>query len=232
MIVIHGDNKPQSRLKLLELITQAKNQGRDVVRVEAASLQLARLEEVLGASDLFGQPKTIVIEGLHSLVKSKKKDELIKATSSAVATLPDHIDVMLWESRSLTKTMLKQFSHAQEFEFKVSSVVFKWLDSLSPAPATKTKQLTLFHQATDSEDEFMCLAMLIRQIRLLIQARDGGQLKGAPFMITKLRSQANAFKLEQLLSAHTKLLEIDTHQKTSSSLLNLRQELDLFLLQL
>lgn len=230
MIILHGEQTIQSREKLLQLITTAKTAERRLERLETTGVTLAKLEEAVGATDLFGQPKTIIIEGLHSLQRSKKKDELL----SLVASIPEssELEIILWENRSLTKTMLKQFPTAAVFEFKISSAVFSWLDSLSPQPATKTKQLTLLHKATASEDAFMCFAMLTRQVRLLIQARDGGVLKGAPFMIVKLKKQAQAFSLDQLLSLHTKLLEIDLRQKTSTGWLNLTQELDLLLLQL
>lgn len=230
MIILHGEHSLQSRAKLVEMIAAAKSAGRRLERVETTGITLAKLEEVVGAHDLFGQPKSVVVEGLHSLPKSKKKDELLVFISNVKET--PELEILIWENRALTKTMLKRFPSAKVTEFKIGSVVFTWLDSLSPSPASKTKQLQLFHKAVDAEDAFMCFAMLIRQIRLLIQARDGGQLKGAPFMIAKLKKQANSFTLDQLLKTHAKLLEIDLRQKTSSGWLNLTQELDLLLLQL
>lgn len=232
MTILHGENQPQSRQALVVLLDQARQTGRDITRLEAAKLTPAILEETFGTTDLFGQPKTVVLEGLHSLPKSKKKDELIKTVAAAVTNASDSIDCILWESRALTKTMLKLFPQAQVSEYKVSNYVFNWLDSLSPVPKTKPAQLKLLHQAITNEDAYLCFAMLMRQIRLLIQAKDGAAIKGPPFMISKLKKQAQPFTLEQLLTAHHKLLEIDLRQKTSAGLLHISQELDLFVLQL
>ena len=62
---------------------------------------------------------------------------------------------------------------------------------------------------------------------MLIQASDGGRLSGPPFLISKLKSQANKFTLAQLLSLHAKLFALDVAQKTSTLKLSLAQELEL-----
>jgi DNA polymerase III delta subunit len=234
MQIFHGEQLVASRHQLTELIKQARQQGLDVVRVEGKSLELGKLEEVLGSTSLFGQKKLLVIEELHSLPKSKRKDQLIEmiATAAADPVLSESLSLILWEKRALTATMLKAFPKALIQEFKLSNQLFKWLESLSPQKTSKPAQLKLFHQVLLTEDAFLCLTMLIRQIRLLIQIKDGGKPAGAPFMIAKLSKQAQLFTLEQLLKIHRSLLEIDLKQKTSGSLLSLEQELDLLLLGL
>jgi DNA polymerase III delta subunit len=74
--------------------------------------------------------------------------------------------------------------------------------------------------------------MLARQIRLLIQAKDGGAIAGPPFMVTKLKQQASGFSLAQLLTLHNQLVEIDYGIKTSTDAMTVRQQLDLLLLRL
>lgn len=232
MQILHGDNTTASRAHLVTLLDQARVQGREVIRLEAKRLDIPQLQDSLGSSSLFGQPRLIVIEELHSLPKSKKKEALLDAVATITAQLDDQTLVVLWEKRALTTTMLKRFGLAQVTEFKLSSALFKWLESLSPQPTTKPAQLKLLHQALAQDDVFMCQAMLIRQVRLLLQARDGGVIKGAPFMIAKLKKQAQFFTMDQLLKLHARLLEIDLEEKSSNRSLSLEQKLDLLIIEL
>jgi len=72
--------------------------------------------------------------------------------------------------------------------------------------------------------------MMIRQIKLLIIAKDLGK-KGLGNMPSwqkeKLTSQAKFFTLEHLLEIYKKLLEIDFKQKTSRDVFSLSSRLDL-----
>lgn len=221
--ILHGEHEPKSRQRLVELLTVAKNKQSSVERVEAKQLTLPMLEALTAQGDLFGSNRLVVIEGLHSLPKSKKQTEFIQYITGAGT------DIILWEKRTLTKTMLAQFPQARVEEFKLSKSLFGWLDSLNGSSADRTRQLRLLHQVLAQEDAFFCLVMLARQIRLLIQTKDGETLKGPPFMIAKLNKQAASFNLAQLLKLHAKITEIDLKQKTSSSQLELTQELDLLL---
>lgn len=224
--ILHGENISLSRKKLLELIAEEKKKHTQIIRLEGKKLDRAILEESLGSSSLFGNDTCIVIEELHSLPRSKKKTELI----SLIAATQD-TTLILWEKRKLTPTMIKQFPGARVFAFKPSETLFSWLDSLDSA-GNKNRQLELFAKATQSNDVHMCFVMLIRQIRLLIATKSGGQVKGAPFLIQKLRSQANRFTLEKLLETHSTLYTFDSQMKSSANSLPLKESLDLLLLKL
>lgn len=228
--IIHGENVVQSRNELAKIIDQSRQNNQKVLRFEAKSLTLAELEQALGSTSLFGDNESIILEGLHSLPKSKKKDALISLVSNNSTS--SNLDVILWEKRSLTTTMLKKFPHSREMLFKLTNQLFKWLDMISPENKTKMAQLKVFHQALEDNGEQMCFMMLVRQIRLLIQTKDGGRTKGAPFMISKLKKQAQGFSLEKLLSVYAHLLDLDIGMKTSKNALSLGQSLDLLLINL
>lgn len=229
--VLHGENIVQSREELIKIIDEARPAKKDVLRIEAKELTLADLEQILGNENLFGTEQLVIIEGLHSLPKSKKKDELIGHLAK-IKPESSTIKIVLWEKRELTPTMLKKIVPKKELSFKLTNQLFKWLDSLSPENKTKKNQLNILQSAVIDNGEHMCFLMLIRQIRLLIQAKNGGNLKGAPFMIAKLKKQANFFDLEKLLELHKKLLKIDIAQKTSKNKLSLDRELDLLVINL
>lgn len=229
MTIIHGDNVVKSRQYLHELVTAAKTANKKIVRLTAAKLTLPELELALGSGDLFGGDSCVIIEELHSLAQSQRKTSLIKFIAQAM-TEPTSPEIILWEKRSLTATMLKQFGTAKAVEYKTPQVLFTWLDSLSGQPS-KNRQLQLFHQVLETEAAELCLAMLIRQIRMLLQVASGAPMKGAPFMIAKLKKQAQSFRLDQLQAAHQQLLTIDIGLKTGTNPSTLEQQLDLFLLK-
>lgn len=223
--IIYGENTVQSRKKLVDLLDSAKSQDQEVVRLEAKKLTEADLESALQAKSLFGNEQLVIIEGLHSLPRSKRKTNLIELAASS------QIPLILWEKRSLTATMLKKFPQAKTLEFKLMNALFAWLDSLD-GNQSKTAQLRKFHQALQSTDPHMCFVMLIRQVRLLIQTLDGGNIKGPPFMISKLKKQAQTFTLDRLLDVHHQLAVIDQQMKTSKLMLPLEKQLDLVVLNM
>lgn len=223
--ILHGEQTSASRARLVALMDAAKESGQAITRLDAKSLTQSTLDEALGSQSLFDTPQLIVIEELHSLPTSARKKALISAVASA------QTDCILWEKRTLTKPMLKQFATAAVEEFKLSNSLFAWLDMLGGNKSVAVKLRTL-HAAESAEGEYLCFVMIIRQIRLLIQAKEGGQIAGPPFMIAKLRAQANSFDLAQLLQLYRRLLEMDLRMKSSTPGLNLAQELDLLTMEL
>ncbi|MCA9370008.1 MAG: hypothetical protein H6774_04750 [Pseudomonadales bacterium] len=224
LTILHGEHIGNSRTKLQELIDQARKNNTTLERLEAKQLSVAELEQALGSTSLFGGNTLCIIEGLHSLPRSKKKTQLI--TMIAGADVP----VVLWEKRALTNTMLKQFSTAKVEEFKLSKALFSWLDMIGQKPLPTT--LAKYHEALSQEDEYFCFVMFIRQIRLLIQAKDGAKITGPPFMVAKITKQAAHFSKKQLLEIHGALSELDLAGKTSALVLPLSSELDLLQIKL
>jgi antitoxin component HigA of HigAB toxin-antitoxin module len=226
LIILHGENIVDSRNKLVELINDAKNKNKSIERLDAKKINPGILESKLVKQDLFGTEITIIIEELHSLPRSKQKKLLVELIAKS------EVSVILWEKRKLTATMLKKFPQAKTIEFKRSNSVFNWLDSLSGNKKNKKQQISTLHQALKDEDSYLCLIMLARQTRMLIQVKENGTIAGSPWMVQKIKKQSQLFSLQQLLSIHRQLLNIDLHQKTSTNALNLDQELDLLLLNM
>lgn len=228
LTLIHGDNQVASRQQLSDLIAAAKQAGQLIQTLEANQLDRATLEAALLGDSLFGESKTLVIEGLFSLPKSNKKDELISLISVA------EIDIILWDKKSVGKLEQKKLPpQTQVQEHKISQKLWTFLDQLQPGPVHHQKLLPLLHQSIASESAEFVLLMLARQIRLLLQVKDNDPaLKLAPFMLAKLRQQAQRFSLTQLLNLHHQLYQLDQQLKRSTSLLKLEAQLDLWLLSL
>jgi DNA polymerase III delta subunit len=232
MLIIHGDNIVQSRLKLTEVVDQKKANNFHVVRIDGSGLNRAILESQVWSNSLFGDQKIIVLESLFSLPKSKKKDELIDLLK--IINQDDELSssIITWDNKTLPITTLKKIGSAQILEFKTSPVVFKWLDALNGKRQNLETQLKLSHQAVQSDGVELCMALLARQIRLLINAQEKQPISAPPFVINKLTAQAHTFTLDQLVKIHAQLVQIDRETKTSQLPLSLEKKLDLLIMKL
>jgi len=108
--------------------------------------------------------------------------------------------------------------------------VFDFVDALSTGNGKSAQRL--LHRLLENEDSFSLWGMVVRQFRLLLQAREVLDARGNkddvaralgvhPFVAEKTTSQANRFSLESLENIYHKLLEIDEDVKTSQITLDL-----------
>ncbi len=118
------------------------------------------------------------------------------------------------------------------------SSIFNMVDAL--AEGRQQLALQLLHELMDQDDPYRVFGMIIRQFRLLLQARElidqgnrtsiAASMKVHPFVAEKLEKQAQRFSVANLKSIFRNLLEIDEHNK--KSLMDLPIDLDLFVSEL
>jgi DNA polymerase-3 subunit delta len=112
--------------------------------------------------------------------------------------------------------------------------IFELVDALGQGDGKKAQYV--LHQLLEVEEAFALWGMVIRQFRLLLQAREmldtganvpqiQSALKLHDFVVTKITSQAKRFSLPALESIYHKLLEIDEGAKTSQVPLDLALDL-------
>lgn len=225
MIILHGEHIVNSRTELQKLMEAAIAGGQQITRFSGNNLDRASLESTLGSMNLFGSDQLIVIENLLSGRVSKTKTAAIEFLAEIE---PENL--VIWEDKKIGARILGKFKKAQKQEFPLTKELFNWLDSVGVKP--KTEQIKRLHQSLQQEDVYFVFLMLVRQIRMLIQMKDSGNLAGSPFVVSKVRQQAGNFTLEKLISLHEQLLQIDYRQKTSQNRLSLAAELDLLLLNM
>ena len=108
--------------------------------------------------------------------------------------------------------------------------VFDFVDALSNGNGKSAQHL--LHRLLETEDPFSLWGMVVRQFRLLIQAReildgrgnkdDVARALGVhPFVAEKTTQQAGRFSIESLESIYRNLLKIDEGVKTSQLTLDL-----------
>ena len=111
--------------------------------------------------------------------------------------------------------------------------VFDFVDALANGNGKSAQHL--LHRLLEPEDEFSLWGMVVRQFRLLIQAReildgrgnkdDVARALGVhPFVAEKTTQQAARFSIESLESIYRRLLKIDEGVKTSQVTLDLAMD--------
>jgi|CXWL01.1.fsa_nt_gi DNA polymerase III delta subunit len=215
MVIIHGEDIVSARNQLNDLILAYTAKELEVKRLSAKDLDLTSVTQILEGLTLFGKKPALVIEGLFSLPKSKNKDLL----TDFLAKYSDR-DIILFESKPLTPTLLKPFTKAKVHNHKPAAIIFTFLDSLRPGGSQRSLKL-LGDLENARQPPELIFAMLVRQVRLLIQALEPSTLKAAPWQKNRLTTQSRAFGEEALLSLHEKLYRIDKVIKTGTNPIDL-----------
>ncbi len=227
MYILHGENNLGSSQKLQELIDGQRKIGCTVISLDANNLKVENLRQELEPTDLFGNSNFVILNNLLSGTKKKSQEKIIQFLKSK-----NHQNILLYETKSIHPSTIKQFKGAIVENFKIEADIFRFLDKFTP---NQKENLIISFQdllQKKAEPEFI-FAMLVRQIRQLIIAKTNpSHLKAPPFAINKLKQQASAFNLDQLLDKHAKLYKIDLSIKTGKTQLDLKTLLSNFLLQL
>ncbi len=179
----------------------------EAIIIEAKTATAERLTQLLEGDSLFGDKKPVIIENLKILPKNISGD------------------LILWFDHKLTPGQIKEFSGAKIQEFKLSEVVFKFVESIKPD--NQKVMLPLFEQFCRQEFIEIVFIMIVRQFRLLLDTR---QLAG--WQKDRVVAQAKKFTPESLKSLYKKLLDIDFEQKNGLAISDLKGTLELFLLRL
>ncbi len=211
MVIIHGEDIVSSRNHLNNLILASTAKDLEIKRHSAKDLDLTLVAQILEGLTLFGKKPVLVIEGLFSLPKSKNKDLLL----DFLAKYSDQ-EIILYEAKALTPTMVKLFPKARISDYKPAPIVFTFLESLRPGSASRSLRLFTALENAGQPAELV-FAMLVRQVRLLVQALEPSSLKVAPWQATRLTTQARAFGEERLLKLHRSLYQIDKGIKTGAN---------------
>ena len=226
MIIIHGDDYVASRNYLNELIDLAKTKNQTVTRLDADKLELAQVVQVVESVGFFELDYLLIIFGFFSEPKSKRRDNFLNY-------LKEHqiSNVVLYESKTVNANSLKALDRSQISHHKPSTILFGFLENIKPGNGAKT--LVQYQQLLDKKTPpELIFALLIRQVRLLIQAGEPESLKTAPWMKNKLISQARAFGIDKLLRTYNQLYQIDKNIKTGRNPLALSLQLYNLIIQI
>jgi DNA polymerase III delta subunit len=223
---LHGENIVKSRQFLTEIIEKSREKEREIESLNGSQLTIEQVRAALGSDSLFGKGKLVIIENLYSSPKSKRKEALIDFIKKS----DFENDLILWERKEIRRKMSVKFKIEI---FKLSTAVFKFLESLKPD--NQTESLRLLSEVKKKESGEMIFYLLIRQVRFLLLTKDLGE-KGLKELQSwqkrRFLSQTKYFTFGQLKKLYQRLQEIDYQQKTSRTPFSLTSELDLLVASL
>lgn len=219
--LIHGENILESRNYLNE--KRGKHQGETII-LSGKTVSLGDLKQATESLSILATNRLVIVENLYSRPSKKELTQFI----SYLITFKTDFDIVLWEAKEITKVGLRKIPSSWEIKrYSLPKVMFAFLESIAPSNNQKMLKLIKDLRKT-SGDDFIYL-MIVRQIRLLLLAKENA-LSGMPsWMIGKFFRQAERFTKEQLLNIYKKLLIIDIGQKTGSAPFALGRDLDLLL---
>ena len=224
--ILHGDNILASRHLLQSRIKDFKSKQFEELKLEGKEINLTDLIQAIESKSLLSQNKFLVIENFFSNPSISLKKQFLEYFFKNKPV----IEIILWEGKLLSGETQKKWSKvAKLLEFKISTAIFKFVDSIKPNNAKV--MLACLNECLKNEEAELIFYMMVRQLRLLILAKDGvNNLSTMPeWMRGKFLRQSQSFTKEELMEIYKKLLEIDAGQKTGKAVVPLRTELDFLL---
>ena len=240
-------NNPSARKKFLEFIQKSPETSRLVMyeSVEPRDAEKHWLVKWAQKNDRLIQTKAFMLPRLKEMtgwIINETKNQGGQIEPRAAETLKDMVGV---DTRQAGMEIAKLLAYvnwvrpvtAQDVEavciVTSQQSVFDFVDALANGNGKSAQHL--LHRLLETEDEFSLWGMVVRQFRLLIQAREildgrGNQNDVAralgvhPFVAEKTTQQAARFSIEALERIYRKLLTIDEGVKTSQVTLDLAMD--------
>ena len=227
--LFHGEHIEASRQELQKL--KEKFQHAETVLLDGKSASLTDVRLATETTSLFGGDRLVVIENLLNQKVNKKGAEA-QQWLEFIKNIPESSEVVFWENKEIGKLVIRKLPKKIDIAlFKPDKSIFAFVESVRPQKVQKS--LGLFQDVIRQESAELAFAMLARQMRLLITTKELGKNSGlSPWQMSKLTGQAQSFTLNQLVTAHLKLIEIDRRLKKGLSAFSLQQEVELWLISL
>ena len=231
-------NNPSLRKKFLEFIEKAPDTTRLVMyeSVEPRDVEKHWLVKWAEKNSKLIQTKAFMLPRLKDMtgwIVNETKNQGGQIEPRAAEMLKDMVGVDTRQAGMEISKLLAYANWARPVNSQdVEAVcivtsqqsVFDFVDALSNGNGKAAQHL--LHRLLENEDPFSLWGMVVRQFRLLIQAREildagGNQNDTArvlgvhPFVAEKTTQQATRFSIESLESIYHELLRIDEGVKTS-----------------
>ena len=237
-------NNPPARKKFLEFIEKAQDTTRVVMyeSVEPRDAEKHWLVKWAEKNEKLIQTKSYMLPRLKDMtgwIVNETKNQGGQIELRAAEMLKDMVGV---DTRQAGMEIAKLLAYAnwarpvtvQDVEavciVTSQQSVFDFVDALATGNGKLAQHL--LHRLLETEDEFSLWGMVVRQFRLLIQAREildgrgnkddmARAVKIHPFVAEKAMQQAAHFSIESLEDIYRHLLKIDEGVKTSQVTLDL-----------
>jgi DNA polymerase-3 subunit delta len=237
-------NNPSARKKFLEFIEKSPETTRVVMyeSVEPRDVEKHWLSKWAVKNEKLIQTKAFMLPRLKEMtgwIVNETKNQGGQIEPRAAEMLKDMVGVDTRQAGMEISKLLAYVNWARQIKVEdVEAVcivtsqqsVFDFVDALANGNGKSAQHL--LHRLLETEDEFSLWGMVVRQFRLLIQAREILDGRGTqndvaralgvhPFVAEKTTQQAARFSIESLENIYHRLLKIDEGVKTSQVTLDL-----------
>jgi DNA polymerase-3 subunit delta len=240
-------NNPSIRKKFLEFLEKMQDSTRLVIyeSVDPRDVEKHWLVKWAGKNEKLIQARAFMLPRLKDMtgwIVNETKNQGGKIEPRAAEMLKDMVGVDTRQAGMEIAKLLAYVNWArpitgQDVEavciVTAQQSVFDFVDALANGNGKSAQYL--LHRLLENEDSFALWGMVVRQFRLLIQAReildgrgnkdDVARALGVhPFVAEKTTQQAARFSIEALESIYHRLLNIDEGVKTSQVTLDLAMD--------
>ncbi len=213
-----GEDTTQSRNEFVRLKNDHKSKNTVVYDISETNIDQLPLwmDE---SQSLFGEKKAFFAENI--LAKKENRELLKKYDTNSTDS-----EIYIWEEKTEDRVAKFLFKYASIKTYKISSTVFKLLDGLYPKNIKET--LATLDSLSETTEEYLIFYMICKRVRELIILKQGGTVpKLAAWQAGKMISQAQKWDEKKLLTFYDSLYKIDTLNKTSKTVYNLKKALDI-----
>lgn len=227
--IFHGEHVEISRRELS--FVRKKFEDKEVIVLDGKTVTPNQFKQATETTSIFGNDRLVIFENLLSKRMGRKSTE-VEVWVDLVKSLPLDVEIVFWEEKEIGKTILSNFPKNIDIAlFKPDKSIFVFVDKIQPN--NQRELLALFEQVVEQESAEFAFAMLIRQFRFMIMAKELGKNIGlSPWQASKLTKQAEVFTLPILVNQYRKLLTVDTRIKNGTTAFSLSQEIEQFLVSL
>jgi len=161
-------------------------------------------QAILGTS-MFDEPEVIVCDDFLSSKKIAEKD---------LEKVPKDKNVIIWESSSLTPALAKKLEKIARIQaFKIKSLIFDFLDYLSP----NTKEALSLLTKLDTEDTPLIWQVSLRVLLMILYKSGVDRLSASKisgrnildWQWNKISIQSKKFEMQNLKNLYSGLLKAD-----------------------
>lgn len=195
-------------------------EGKDRWRLTNKEITAEKLSLICRTESFLEEEKLLVLEGFFQLAATFRKilAEIVKKAN---------FEVILWEKKKVNMLWVKPLGKMEIKEFKLAKSLFTFLEAIRVGQAAEA--IRLLRKVLSEEEAEMVLAMIERQMRMMIVVKSGG-LKSIPeWQRRKFSGQANGFSEEKLAAMYADLVRLDYKRKTDKMAEGLSGLLDLWL---
>lgn len=214
IFIIHGEHTLNSYERMQDYIKKAKEKGWEIQNIDVDNQNLQ--DAFLGQS-LFTKNRLLILKEIKLL-----NANLLKWLSANEKKID--LSLVIYHRGIIPQKTIKALPKLEKVEeFKITKLIWSFLDSLFPGNAKMVYKL--FHEVVKNEAVEFVFAMMARQIRDIYWAKvDPKTMEYPAWRVGKLKNLASKFSQEGLETLIDEMVQADINSKTSHT--DLEKSLD------